>query len=145
MIVVWESNRRLQPGTPRPAKHWNKWLAINWMIFTQSLHRKWLGITKHLCINGWKWGSRNVWNAIRLSISITTFSLLVLPAKCENEYCCPSIFKLFPAATYIYTYKYICVYSISTDIYCLISITIPWVYSPPSSSSITFLGSAIPT
>ena len=34
--------------------------VFNWMmIFTQSLHRKWLEITKHLFINGWKWGSRS--------------------------------------------------------------------------------------
>ncbi len=26
--------------------------AINWMIFTQSLHRKWLEITKHPFLNG---------------------------------------------------------------------------------------------
>ena len=33
------------PGTPRPTIY--KWLAINWMIFTKSLHGKWLEITKH--------------------------------------------------------------------------------------------------
>ena len=34
----------------------NGWESIGW--WTQSLHRKWLEITKHLFINGWKWASR---------------------------------------------------------------------------------------
>ena len=29
---------------------------------SQSLHRKWLEITKHLFINGWPWGSRQLIN-----------------------------------------------------------------------------------
>ena len=40
-----ESVKISHPGTPRPAKHLAKWLAINWMIFTKSLHGKWLEIT----------------------------------------------------------------------------------------------------
>ena len=42
---------RLLPGTPC-SQPFFIWLAINWMIFTQSLHRKCLEITKHLFING---------------------------------------------------------------------------------------------
>ena len=40
----------------RPANHWNKWLVgvFNWMMnFSQSLHRKWMEITKHPSIFKW--------------------------------------------------------------------------------------------
>ena len=48
-------NKWYQPGTPRPTIY--KWLFQ--LDDSQSLHRKWLEITKHPFINGWPWGSRN--------------------------------------------------------------------------------------
>ena len=43
--------KMIQPGTSNI--HLFSWLAINWMIFTNSLHRKLLEITKHPSILKW--------------------------------------------------------------------------------------------
>ena len=57
------------PGTPRPSIY--KWLFQ--LDDSQSLHRKWLEITKHQFFNGWPWGSRQIsWDILISNLLIHT-------------------------------------------------------------------------
>ena len=110
-----------RPGTPRPTIY--KWLFQ--LDDSQSLHRKWLEITKHPFINMVVWGSRQEWIWSHNFESHVThvdcdvfFSRSTHPATCGKQRFVGILNKKCTVIILVMIgIRLVCLYSFSVDVF----------------------------